>query len=130
MSNELPEYTGSCHCGAVRFRAKTALAPVVRCNCSLCRRKGILMATAEPEDFELLQGEEQLSCYQFNTMTARHYFCSICGIYTFHRPRTDPRLYRINVGCLEGVDSLALEADVIDGASLSTETPADTGSPG
>jgi hypothetical protein len=113
-------YRGSCHCGAVTFEARTSLAPALRCNCSLCRRKGAVMATVAPEDFKLLSGDAQLTLYQFNTRAARHYFCNVCGIYTFHRPRTNPDIYRVNVGCLEGVDPLALEIGLNDGASLST----------
>ena len=36
--------------------------------------------------------------------TAEHYFCSICGIYTHHRRRSDPTQYGINMGALEGVN--------------------------
>ncbi len=120
MDSELQAYKGSCHCGAVRFEVRTALSSALRCNCSLCRRKGAVMASVAPEDFKLTAGEDQLGLYQFNTRTARHYFCKVCAIYTFHNPRTNPAIYRVNVGCLEGVDPLALEVRVNDGASLST----------
>jgi len=116
-------YHGSCHCGAVTFEARTTLTASLRCNCSLCRRKGAVMASVEPQDFKLLSGEEQLTLYQFNTRTAKHYFCKVCGIYTFHRPRSNPNIYRVNVGCLDDVDPLALEVKLNDGAKLSTVTP-------
>jgi hypothetical protein len=119
MDPELKLYKGSCHCGAIAFEVQTTLSPAVRCNCSLCRRKGAVMALVAPEHFSLLRGEDQLSLYQFNTRTAKHYFCKVCGIYTFHRPRTNPHVYRVNVGCLEGVDPLSLNVTVNDGASLS-----------
>jgi hypothetical protein len=67
----------------------------------------------------ILSGEDALTLYQFNTKVARHYFCKHCGIYPFHQTRKDPRLWRVNIGCLEGVDPYALEASVADGASLS-----------
>jgi len=78
------------------------------------------MAAVNPEHFKLLSGENSLSLYQFNTRTAKHYFCKVCGIYTFHRPRTNPNIYRVNVGCLEGVDPFSLQVGLNDGASLST----------
>jgi hypothetical protein len=78
------------------------------------------MALVAPEHFKLLSGEDHLSLYQFNTRTAKHYFCKVCHIYTFHRPRMNPHVYRVNVGCLEGVDPLSLEVTVNDGASLSS----------
>jgi hypothetical protein len=79
------------------------------------------MAAVDPEYFKLLSGEDSLSLYQFNTRMAKHYFCKVCGIYTFHRPRTNQNIYRVNVGCLEGVDPFSIEVGLNDGASLSTE---------
>jgi hypothetical protein len=68
---------------------------------------------------KILSGEDALTLYQFNTKVAKHYFCKHCGIYPFHQTRKDPLLWRVNIGCLEGVDPYALEAGVADGASLS-----------
>ena len=119
MQGELTSYCGRCHCGAVRFEARTTLSPAVRCNCSFCRRRGAVMANVAADDFKLLAGEEALGLYQWNTQVAKHYFCKRCGIYTFHRPRMRPEIYRINVGCLEGVDPYAIEVTVQDGAALS-----------
>lgn len=53
---------------------------------------------------KILQGEEALQLYQFNSKTAKHYFCKICGIYTHHQRRSDTNQYGYNVGCLEGVN--------------------------
>jgi hypothetical protein len=53
---------------------------------------------------KVLQGEETLKLYQFNTRTAKHYFCSHCGIHTHHQRRSVPGEYGYNVGCLEGVN--------------------------
>ena len=118
MQGELKSYTGSCHCGTVKFTVQTTLAPALRCNCSLCKRKGTVMAPVALDHFKLLAGADVLSLYQFNTRVAEHYFCKLCGIYTFHRPRSRRDIYRVNVGCLDGVDALALEVDVHDGAAL------------
>ena len=113
-------FKGSCHCGAVRFEVRTALTPAGRCNCSLCRRKGALMTPLFPaEEIKILSGRDALTLYQFNTRTAKHYFCKHCGIYPFHQTRKDPKLWRVNIGCLDGVDPYELEAGVADGASLS-----------
>jgi hypothetical protein len=111
---------GSCHCGAVKFEVRTALTPASRCNCSLCRRKGALMSPPfAAADLKIVQGEDALTLYQFNTRVAKHYFCKHCGIYPFHQTRKDPLLWRANIGCLEGVDPYSLEAGLGDGASLS-----------
>ena len=78
------------------------------------------MAVVAPEHFTLVSGKDDLTLYQTLTLTAKHYFRRVCGIYTFHRPRTNPNIYRVNVGCLEGVDPLTLEVGLHDGASLPT----------
>jgi hypothetical protein len=111
---------GACHCGTVRFEVRTAVTPASRCNCSLCRRKGALMTPAfAAGELTILSGEEALTLYRFNTGVAKHYFCRHCGIYPFHQTRKDPLLWRVNIGCLEGIDPYTLEAGVADGASLS-----------
>jgi hypothetical protein len=118
MSADL--FQGSCHCGTVKFEVRTAVSPATRCNCSLCRRKGALMSTTfAAAELKVLSGENALSIYQFNTRSAKHFFCKHCGIYPFHQTRKDPALWRANIGCLEGVDPYALENNVADGASLS-----------
>jgi hypothetical protein len=77
------------------------------------------MVAAREGSFKLTAGAEFISLYQFNTMAARHHFCKVCGIYTHHNPRSNPALTRVNAGCLEGVDPLALETQLVDGAALS-----------
>ncbi len=119
MQNSENTQRGTCHCGKVKFELVTDLNPALRCNCSLCKRKGTPMVTAREDSFKLTGGEEFVSLYQFNSMAARHHFCRICGIYTHHNPRSNPALTRVNAGCLEGVDPLALETELVDGAKLS-----------
>lgn len=111
---------GSCHCGAVKFEVETSVTPAARCNCSLCRRRGALMSPGFPASaLRILSGEDALTLYQFNSRVAKHYFCKHCGVYPFHQTRTDASKWRVNLGCLDGVDSYALEASVANGASLS-----------
>jgi hypothetical protein len=93
---------GGCHCGAVRFRVKVRKYEAIACNCSICQKKGILHLIVPPEDFELLQGEDNLSTYTFNTGIAKHYFCKTCGIHPFYRPRSHPDDYDVNIRCLDG----------------------------
>lgn len=114
-------YQGRCHCGAVRFEVSTSVTPAARCNCSLCRRRGALMsAPVDASALRLLQGDNALHHYQFNTRVARHYFCRHCGVYPFHQTRRDPTRWRVNLGCLDIDDPYRLPAQVIDGAALST----------
>lgn len=60
--------------------------------------------TAPLDGVKLLQGEDRLTLYQFGTHTAQHWFCSVCGIYTHHRRRSNPNQLGVNVACLEGVN--------------------------
>ncbi|MCB9655375.1 MAG: GFA family protein [Deltaproteobacteria bacterium] len=112
---------GSCHCGAVTFEVhlEHGLEDVRRCNCSLCRRKGAVMASVPIQGFRIITGADFLTLYQWNTKTAEHYFCRRCGIYTHHRRRSNPSQYGFNVACLDGVDPYALEISIGNGASQS-----------
>jgi putative acetyltransferase len=110
-------YDGSCHCGRVRFRVTAELAGIVRCNCSVCTKKGFLHLIVPPERFELVSGAGDLTEYRFNTGVAKHRFCRHCGIHPFYVPRSDPDKIDVNVRCLEGVDAERLPADAFDGAN-------------
>jgi hypothetical protein len=102
----LPRHLARCHCGAVviALDLPDGIVDPRRCNCSICRRKGAIVASVPLAGLTVLAGHEVLRLYQFNTMTAKHYFCSVCGIYTHHQRRSDPALYGYNLGCLDGVD--------------------------
>ncbi|MEC4804002.1 MAG: GFA family protein [Jaaginema sp. PMC 1079.18] len=93
---------GGCHCGAVRFQVSVEVWEALDCNCSICRKKGFLHLIVESGNFTLLQGASVLSTYQFNTGIAQHYFCQVCGIHPFYRPRSHPQGIDVNVRCLEG----------------------------
>jgi hypothetical protein len=92
---------GGCHCGRVRFRVTADLAKVAECNCSICTKKGILHLIVPPEQFVLISGKDDLVTYQFNTGTAKHLFCSVCGIKSFYVPRSHPDGYSVNARCLD-----------------------------
>ena len=120
---------GQCHCGAVRFTAKIkgGLSSARRCDCSMCLMRGAVAVSAALDDFEITQGADKLSLYQFNTRVAEHYFCATCGIYTHHKRRSNPNEYGVNLACLEGYSPLDLaQVQVNDGQSH----PSDRGSAG
>ncbi|AMC34491.1 GFA family protein [Janthinobacterium sp. B9-8] len=111
---------GSCHCGAVVFEVDLAqgLENLRRCNCSLCSRKGSIIASVPVEGLRVVKGEEMLTLYQWNTKTAKHYFCKVCGIYTHHQRRSNPSQFGFNVACIAGVNPFDLgEIGMGDGAS-------------
>lgn len=113
-------YKGSCHCGKVSYEVRLALTSLVACNCSICSRKGALMAFVPEAAFSLKSGEEALSDYQFNKRKIHHLFCSTCGIHT-HGGGSGPDgngMRMINVRCLEGIDPDAYEVQRFDGKSM------------
>ena len=119
-------HRGSCHCGGVQFDVTLVdgLNTARRCNCSICRMRGAVAVSAALDGLQIIAGEEHLSTYQFNTRTAKHFFCSICGIYTHHQRRSNPEQYGVNVACLEGISPFDIEeVQVLDGANH----PRDTG---
>ncbi|SRR6266516_4520301 len=64
-----------------------------------------------------------LSLYKFNTGTAKHFFCSKCGIYTHHQRRSNPNQYGVNVACLSGLSPFDFEDVVVyDGANHLEDT--------
>jgi hypothetical protein len=113
-----PIHNASCHCGAIQLELSlpNGVEDPRRCNCSMCRKRGAIAASVPLDGLKVVSGADKLSLYQFNTMTAKHYFCSICGIYTHHQRRSNPTQYGYNVACLEGVDPFELEdVPVLDG---------------
>lgn len=120
------EIDGACHCGAVRFRAQLTdgLRSARRCTCSYCGMRGAIAVSAALGGIDILEGEEMLRVYQFNSGTAKHYFCATCGIYTHHQRRSNPNEYGVNAACLEGVSPFDFEEVVVmDGQ----QHPSDTG---
>ncbi len=101
-TNKSVTYEGGCHCGAVRFRVEVDKHKADDCNCSICRKKGFLHLIVAQNKFTLLQGEDVLTTYKFNTGVAQHKFCSICGINSFYIPRSHPDCIDVNVRCLDG----------------------------
>lgn len=101
----------SCHCGAVvlELHLPDGIVDPRRCNCSICRRKSAVVGSVPLAGIRIVQGEDALTLYQFNTRVAKHYFCSRCGIYTHHQRRSRPDQHGYNVGCLEGIDPFLIE---------------------
>jgi hypothetical protein len=118
MSETAPR-TGGCHCGGVRFTVELpAELRGARCNCSICSMKGVVMVAAPIEAFEIIAGENLLSVYRFNTMAAKHHFCSRCGIHVYHQRRADPSQVGVSVACLDGVSPYDFaEVPVMDGVN-------------
>jgi hypothetical protein len=113
-------HKGSCHCGKVAYEVETDLEQVIECNCSICSRKGHLLTFVPRVALTVIQGEEHLSTYTFNTHTIRHRFCATCGSAPFGEGRkpTGDAMAAINIRCLEDVDLSHIEVTPVDGRSF------------
>ena len=88
--------------------------------------RGGVAVSANLDGLRFTSGEDKLTLYQFNTKTAKHYFCSVCGIYTHHQRRSNPNEFGISAACLDGVSPFDFtELIVHDGVNH----PTDTGGP-
>ena len=112
------QHKGSCHCGAVRFEITSDLTELTTCDCSLCVKKNALMVKVHESQFQLLSDAGDVSEYRWNTKIARHYFCKVCGIYTFHRKQAAPDHYGVNIFCLDGIDPNAIPVRATEGANM------------
>jgi hypothetical protein len=123
-------YDASCHCRAVRFRfVSEEITQGIRCNCSICIRRGAVMSARyyKPESLEAIEGTEALTVYRFGDHDVDHAFCATCGVSPFSVVAKVPDSYeglarpgdrRVNLGCVHDLDVLALEIAVVDGRSL------------
>lgn len=119
-----PRHRATCHCGAVELELSLSngIENPRRCDCSVCRRKGAVVASVPLSGIRVVKGAEHLRSYQFNTHTATHYFCGNCGIYIHHQRRSNPEQYGFNVGCLDGINPFAIpEVPVNDGVNHSAD---------
>jgi len=116
---EATMHAGGCHCGRVRFEAKTDLGTLISCNCSICSKKGLMLTFVPDGDFRLVSGYDFLVDYQFNKHVIHHLFCKVCGIQSFARgQRPDgAAMAAINIRCIDGIDANELNPQKFDGRS-------------
>jgi hypothetical protein len=100
-----------CHCGTVEIELDlpNGLIDLRRCDCSLCRRRGAIAASVPLSGINIVKGADALKLYEFNTKTAKHYFCTNCGSDTHHQRRSNPSQYGFNVACLVGINPLKIK---------------------
>jgi hypothetical protein len=116
----LKTYSGSCHCGAVRFEADLDLgAGSNRCNCSLCfKSRAWFVFVRGAEHFRLLEGASSLREYRWtppgrSEAFLTYAFCSHCGIRLYGRgelPQLGGTFHALHVPTLDDAtaDELAL----------------------
>ncbi len=113
---ELVTHFGGCHCGRVRFSVEApAHLKLSDCNCSICRMAGYQHLIVARDRFRLLQGDDELTTYRFNTGVAEHYFCRNCGIKSFYVPRSHPEGISVNARCIDAGTVASSELLPFDG---------------
>ena len=109
-------HEGGCHCGQIRFEVEApARVDATECNCSICSKCGYLHLFVAREDFKLLQGDDEITEYRFNTGAARHYFCRHCGVKSFYVPRSHPDGISVNVRCIDDATLESVSVTAFDG---------------
>jgi hypothetical protein len=113
------DYKARCHCRRVRFSFQSEeIKTGLRCDCSICIRKGAVMSSKyiPAADFQPHTDMTDLSDYRWNDRVVNHLFCKTCGIYPYHGDAEYG--YRVNLGCVEGLNPLDLDIRVYDGKSM------------
>lgn len=112
-------YQGSCHCGRIAFEVEGEVDEVIDCNCSMCRRRGGLLAAFPRTALSLKTPESDLGTYRFNKHAIDHHFCPACGISPFSEGKgaDGATMTMVNVRCLPDVDLARLKVTSFDGAS-------------
>jgi len=109
----------SCHCGAVRLVCDVAPTEVTECNCSICRRYGVLWAYYSPTRVQLIPPDAVTDIYMWDDRAIAFHRCRTCGCVTHWSPvdksvdrmgvnaRLMPRedLARSRVRLLDGADT-------------------------
>ena len=115
------KHAGSCHCGRIAFELEGEVDKAIDCNCSMCRRRGALLAFYPREALRLSTPEADMATYTFNKHALQHRFCPACGIAPFSEgvdPRSGAKTVAVNVRCLPDVDLEQLAITKVDGASF------------
>ena len=100
----------SCHCGAVEIDIAEAPTEVTDCNCSVCRRYGVLWAYY-PLDKVEVRAAAATDTYLWGDRATAFHRCPTCGCVT-HWSATDPARDRT------GVNARLLPPDVLSQARV------------
>ncbi len=101
----------SCHCGSICLEVATAPAEVTECNCSVCRRNGVLWAYYPPSQVRLVPAGAAMDTYMWDDKAITFHRCPTCGCVS-HWAATDPGRGRM------GVNARLLDPDVVVSARV------------
>ena len=128
MEGMMVTHHGGCHCGRVRFEVDAEAELMVdECNCSMCSRLAYQHLIVPAKRFRLVKGKEALTTYTFNTGTAKHHFCSTCGVKSFYVPRSHPDGVSVNARCIDSPTITGVKISFVDGRNWEKHYPAGRG---
>jgi hypothetical protein len=93
----------------------------------MCSKAGYLHLIVPADRFKLLSGSEVLTAYTFNTHTAKHLFCSVCGVKSFYVPRSHPDGFSVNARCLDPGTVTEINIQQSDGLHWEQQHPTGRG---
>ena len=110
---------GSCHCGRVAYSLDAEPTEAIECNCSICQRKGGILAAFAPDKFRLETSRDDIGVYTFGGHVIRHQFCKVCGCAPFAEGSgpDGEAMVVVNLRCADDVDLAAIKITQFDGAS-------------
>lgn len=108
--------TAACHCGMVVMRLSRKPAEVFECNCSICRRLGVLWAYYHCDEVSFDKGAGTTNVYVWNKALLGFHSCSVCGC-TTHWAATDPGFREkmgVNARLIEGLSRANTALEYVD----------------
>lgn len=112
MSSNQSEKTGSCLCGAVRYRVSGPMKQVVGCHCGQCRKQTghyLPSANVRTKYFEMTE-DRGLKWYEASDIAKRG-FCGECGSFLFWQAHGADRI-GIAAGTIDGPTGLTTAAHI------------------
>ena len=108
----------SCHCGDVRIEIADKPGSLTECNCSICRRYGVLWAYCTKSTAKVEARPESLEAYIWGDRCIEFYHCRRCGCLTHSEAVDKSDDYRIAVNgrMLDPEDIQGVERLLFDGA--------------
>jgi hypothetical protein len=113
-------YNGGRHCGRIAFQSRRRhRSKAIECNCSLCSKRGHLLAFVPRDKFVLKTPEKDLSTYTFNTHRIRHQLLLAMRLRPVRRSESTERRGDgfINMRCIEGFEPEQVKIRKFDGRS-------------
>lgn len=102
--------TGSCLCGAVKYKATGLKAEMGSCHCSMCRKwSGGPALSVQPEALEI-EGKDAITTYS-SSKWAERAFCKHCGSNLFYKVK-NPEIHVLWAGSLDDLDGLSLGSEI------------------